>query len=135
MANPVTDNPTSMGNAVISLNLGTSFRNLQHFVQSSGSGSVTYYDFGPDRNLIEYGTETPPPIPLENTNNRIALLYSAEDTGSDPVDAQWYADLMGDNIVFFQFYDISHLGFVVGDTEEYLADVVNLMETYPPQAN
>ena len=44
------------------------------------------FDYGAERNMIEYGTEQPPRVPLENLNIPTALLQGNSDLNADPVD-------------------------------------------------
>lgn len=58
------------------------------------------------------------------------MLNSDSDIATDPVDSQWYADIIQDSLVFWQYYEISHVGFLSSDTREYLEDLDELYQTY-----
>ncbi|CAI2371614.1 unnamed protein product [Moneuplotes crassus] len=104
-----------------------------HMTQSAATGEVTYYDFGPEENLERYGSQNPPPIPYENTNNPVAMFMASQDLSYNHEDDQWYADLIGDNLVFYQYYDFSHYGFIVGNTQLYLPDLIDVFTEYAEQ--
>ncbi|CAI2371590.1 unnamed protein product [Moneuplotes crassus] len=106
-----------------------------HILQSAATGEVTYYDFGPGENLETYGSEDPPPISYENTNNPVAMFIASEDLSYDHADDEWYANLIGDNLVFYQYYDLSHYGFIIGDTQLYLPDLVEVLSQHADQIN
>lgn len=131
--NPFTESAQGMQNRFAWGNEIFSIRMFRHLVQSSKSKQLTYLDLGPEGNLEEYGVEEPPLIPVENTNNPVAMFMATEDMACDPADNQWYADQIGDNLVLFEYYDFSHMGFVIGDTQLYLPDLVELYESYNDQ--
>jgi hypothetical protein len=50
-----------------------------------------------------------------------------------PEDNEWVADHLQDNLVFYQAYPITHLGFVIGRDMSYLEDVSDVLaEIYNP---
>lgn len=127
--NPKTDDPKGMSALSNRYQMGLNIKSFKHYIQSARTGTVTYFDYGIQGNLETYGTETPPLIPFQDTNNPVALLYSSQDYSSDQVDAEWYAEQIENELVFYQFYDFSHIAFIIGfDTLQYLDDLLEIYE-------
>ncbi|CAI2371526.1 unnamed protein product [Moneuplotes crassus] len=106
-----------------------------HLTQSFASGEVTFYDYGPEENLERYGSEDPPLIPFEDTNNPVAMFMASLDLSYGHEDDEWYADLIGDDLVFYQYYEMSHYGFIIGDTQLYLPDLGEVFAEHAEQRN
>jgi hypothetical protein len=49
------------------------------FCQNTLADVMMQFDYGPERNLIEYGSELPPRVPLENLEMPVALLQGNSD--------------------------------------------------------
>ncbi|CAI2372429.1 unnamed protein product [Moneuplotes crassus] len=127
---PNSDDLEGFSNLMMQGGRGESTRMTTHFVQSARTGRVSYFDYGAQGNLEVYGTEEAPLIPLQNTDNPVALLYSEEDPGSNPIDIEQYIDLLGDNCVFYQYYDVTHTGFLVSENFPFYPDLEELYETF-----
>jgi len=128
--NPWNDDEDAFASFIARGTYGTSVKVAQHFLQSARTGEVSYFDYGPQRNLEIYGSETPPLIPFEDTVNDVAMFYSPIDAAGDIEDAEWYADQIGDNVVFFGQYDNTHLSFLIGRDMSYLEDIADLYTAY-----
>ena len=126
---PSLDNAQAFNDFVYQGSFGQSIKVLQHFLQSARTGEVTYFDYGPTENLEIYGTESPPEIPFENTNMPIYMYNSESDNAADPVDAEWYADRIGDNLMAFEWISGTHLTFILGYDMQYLEEII---ENYQP---
>ena len=110
---------------------GIGVKLLRHFLQSARSKRTTYYDYGTEGNIEAYGTETPPDIPFENINIPVAMYYGSEDDIADQVDADWFEDRIGDNVLFHNVYYMSHHAFFMGVDTSYLDDVLETYQNYP----
>ncbi|CAI2369439.1 unnamed protein product [Moneuplotes crassus] len=112
---------------------GVGNRVMQHLFQSTRSNDLTYFDYGTEENLVVYGTETPPEIPLENINIPIALMFAEEDSTITEPDQQWAREKLADNVVFDHVYEgYSHIAFLGGvRTEDFLDDILEITEMYP----
>lgn len=113
---------------------GASYQNLIMFCQNTLADVMMQFDYGPERNLAEYGTEIPPRVPLENLEMPVALLQGNSDLNADPVDVQWLYDQITDQVVFRQMYNLGHLSFTLAKDMSYFTDVVNLLEQYSTNA-
>ncbi|CAI2364954.1 unnamed protein product [Moneuplotes crassus] len=123
-----------VGNLLLQF-LPTTVKIFEHFTQSARTGRVSYFDYGTEGNLEHYGTEEAPLIPLENTVNNVAIFDSDNTNSASMEDTQWYINEIDPCTVFFNTYHLSHFGFLVGDTQLYLNDVVDLYETYQSQSS
>ncbi len=83
---------------------GLGIRALQHFCQSARTGEVTYFDYGPVTNEELYGTAEAPPIQFENIEVPLALLWAEFDDIAERIDAEWFGDIVRDNVVFERIY-------------------------------
>ena len=103
---------------------------IDQMAQNCRAGRFQYYDYGPQRNIEEYGTEAVPEIPLQNINLPVAVFTSLHDRYSPPESTDWLVDQLGDNIVFHQSYEYSHYSYFVARDVSYLEDIVPLLESY-----
>jgi hypothetical protein len=75
-----------------------------------------HFDYGPEENLKRYGTETAPPIPLENIKEfPIAMLAGTEDKLAQIDDVRWLKDKMfgQSSLIFYEEYKFGHLSFLI----------------------
>ncbi|CAI2369561.1 unnamed protein product [Moneuplotes crassus] len=128
-SDPTIDHLESVQNLMLS-GAPATLQLFQHYVQSARTQRVSQFDYGPQGNLERYGVEVPPLIPLENTINRVALVNADIDVAVTHEDMQWYADILGDLVVDWQYYPISHSGLLGGDTDEYLTDLAELYNAF-----
>ncbi len=128
--NPFGDNAIAEQNSFASGREVFNLNFLRHLDRSVRTGEVTYMDYGPQENMERYGQEDPPRVRIEDTANDVALLASNEDQGATRVDNDWYADQLGDNLVSYNYYDFSHMAFILGDTQQYLPDLDDLYQSY-----
>lgn len=63
-------------------------KQLLHYAQEILSGHFRKYDYGIIRNLLKYGSATPPDYVIENITAPIALFYSLND---------WFANVIVSN--------------------------------------
>lgn len=105
---------------------------VQHFLQSYRTQEVSWFDYGPERNLEVYGSETPTLIDYSLHEMPIGMYYSPIDGAADLEDGQWAADIIGDNVESFNIYPgYSHITFVIGNYQNYLDDLIDVLHSYP----
>ena len=69
---------------------GSSFRCFEHFQQIMRDRKFQKFDFGPERNVKEYGSEQPPEYDLSKVKDvPIALINGALDGLASPKDTEW----------------------------------------------
>lgn len=130
--NVAVDNPEAYYNFLVRGSSGMGTHLAQHLVQSYRTGLVSYFDYGPQGNLQEYGSETPPLIHYENHEMPVAMYYSPDDGAADLEDAEWARDQLGDQVVAFNLYPgYSHVTFGIGNDMTFLDDLFEIMEEFP----
>lgn len=130
--NPVTDNPKGYDNMLYRGFSGLATHLVEHFIQSYRTKEVTWFDYGIQGNLEAYGTETPPLIDYSLHDFPCALYYSPDDGSADMADAQWAADILGDNVALFNSYPgQTHCGFCIGREMTFLDDMLEFLPNYP----
>jgi len=106
---------------------------LEQVFQNCNSERYQYYDYGAEGNQENYGTETPPLIPLENIQTPVALFTAPEDEIGSELNTEFILNNLGDNIVFHQSYEgYSRDSFIAAINMGYLNDVVDVLDSYPP---
>ena len=109
----------------------SSLTNVEHFTQLVISGRFQDFDYGPERNMIAYGTPDPPEYNLTNINGiPVAIFYGTSDEISEPSDVQWLIDQLGDNVVYTQSYEYGHISYYTAINMTYLEDLNNLATQY-----
>jgi len=58
---------------------GSSVHNVVHYAQGVTSGKFRKYDFGPEKNMIEYGASEPPEYNWNKITAPIALYWGEND--------------------------------------------------------
>mmetsp|Transcript_20777 Transcript_20777/g.23124 ORF Transcript_20777/g.23124 Transcript_20777/m.23124 type:complete len:326 (+) Transcript_20777:200-1177(+) len=131
---PKTYDPSTFANTASHVNEPVSTQIISHVFQNCRNGVFNYYDYGTERNLEEYGTETAPAIPLEDITIPMALFTATAD-GLDSVENdEWLEERLAGSLVFQQDYDmIGRDGFIAGSDMSYLTDVLELLNTYSPE--
>lgn len=71
--NPIVDDPDAYANFLFRGTYGFGTHITQHFTQSYRTGEISYYDYGTEGNLVEYGSETAPLVDYANHQMPIAL--------------------------------------------------------------
>ena len=105
------DNVERFEMAVPSTPSGQTYRAMVYYSQAIVTGNFTLYDYGPETNLEIYGTETPPPVPLEDYKVPTVLLSGDLDQLATPEDVAWLSEQLGDNVVFEKQYHLNHVAF------------------------
>lgn len=52
---------------------------MEHYIQLTKSGKFEQYDYGEKKNVLHYGSSTPPQYDLKNVTASIYLYHAAED--------------------------------------------------------
>jgi hypothetical protein len=135
--NPLLNDPESTRFFDARFQRGTSMKVLEQISQIGRSGRFQYFDYGTEGNIQEYGTEEVPVFPLDQINVPIALLQGKfvnliilvanADGVLGEQDNQWIADQLDDQLIFYQEYYMTHIGFLVGRDMSYLEDVSNIL--------
>ncbi len=72
---------------------GASVQCLVHYLQLSRINTFSWYDYGPEGNMIHYNSTTAPVYDLTKVNVPVALFSGDNDNFADPVDVQRYDDV------------------------------------------
>ena len=135
-ADPFVDNQNSINTYFEIFPSSTSLTNFEHYGQIFVSRRFQDFDYGPERNMIAYGTPNPPLFNITNINGiPIGLLSGSSDEVSDPRDIQWLRNQLDDNVVYTQTYEYGHLSFYTAINMTYLNDLDNLIRQYTPINN
>lgn len=79
--------PTILGHSPA----GSSTRTVLHYAQGVNSGAFRKYDFGQERNLVEYGSLVPPAYNLSKVTAPIAFYWGENDwLGSKAVRKKYF---------------------------------------------
>ena len=106
-----------------------------------GSGKFTKFDYGPEANLLKYGSCDPPIIDLSKITNKIptALFVGKQDELATCESASWLKSQLGNSIIHYKEYEnVNHSSFTMGKDIGYLKDVIrvlNLLKIRNSQAN
>ncbi|XP_075738524.1 lipase 1 isoform X3 [Rhipicephalus microplus] len=97
--------------------IGTSYKNLRHFVQIYRTGRFAMYDYGFLKNIEKYGKAVPPNYPVERIEVPVALFSSVGDTVADSDDVSDLAQALYGTLFFHNVVpptNFRHLDFVLG---------------------
>lgn len=67
---------------------GSSLRQLLHFLQEYVSGKFRELDYGSAKNVLIYGSESPPDYPIKNIKAPVYFYYSKNDLLSSDLDVE-----------------------------------------------
>jgi len=95
---------------------GTSVQNMLHFCQliQDDDGLFKKYDRGLIKNLLTYGSSSPPAYKLKNANVPIVLFAGNKDTLADPNDVKWLRSQLPHVRKFISIKEYNHLDFIWG---------------------
>ena len=90
------------------------------------------YDYGEKINMEKYGQKTPPEIDLKKIHGtKIIQIAGSFDKLADPTDNKWLNEQLGENVIYFKYYDLGHMGFLLAKDMQYMRDVLNLLKQNP----
>ncbi|KAM3959391.1 lipase 3 [Aphomia sociella] len=93
---------------------GASVKQFIHYGQEFLSGEFRQYDYGYEKNMKMYGTETPPNYPVERISAPVSLFYSDADWLSHPDDVDKLYNKLGNCIDIYKIphEQFNHLDFI-----------------------
>ncbi|CAI2370826.1 unnamed protein product [Moneuplotes crassus] len=112
---------------------GTSFKALKHWSQIIKHGEFIKFDYGKEKNLEVYGTETPPMydlVGIQKSKIPIAILSGKHDLLAATEDCEWTKAQLGESLVFDKEYDYGHMTFLCGKDNSYIYDIMKLLKEY-----
>ena len=117
---------------------GTSYKCLDHYRQLLLTDCFQKYDYGLEKNLSLYGSETPPLIDLQSFSGLpIAMLCGKTDKLSNQYDYAWLRDIlaMNSNCIYFKEYDLGHVAFLMPNDNDrrYYIEMLELCKTFNRQ--
>lgn len=111
---------------------GTSLRDMAHWSQMFNlkTESLQKYDFGPLRNLKEYGQEAVPKYDLTAIKGKIALFAGTADRLADVIDVNWLlTQLPAESLVYSKFYqNFGHASFIWGNDFSWFTELLNVIQ-------
>ncbi len=111
---------------------GTSLKSLEHFAQVLTTKRFQNFDYGKDKNLEIYGTETAPEYDFSKiSGNKIISITGTTDLLASPKDTQWLEEQLGDNIIFKKEYELGHMSFLLAKDMTFIHDVLEVLKENP----
>ncbi|XP_065074233.1 lipase 3-like [Ochlerotatus camptorhynchus] len=101
---------------------GASVKQFIHFAQGINSGRFRQYDLGIVRNLMEYGSVSPPSYPLNRISAPVFLHYGDNDWLASVTDVGLLHQQLGDSAQLLRVPDNrwNHLDFTYGNDAKHL---------------
>lgn len=101
---------------------GASVKQFVHYAQGINSGRFRQYDFGIVRNLMEYGSVSPPNYPLNRITAPVYLHYGDNDWLASVTDVVMLHQQLGDGAQMLRVPDNrwNHLDFTFGNDAKRL---------------
>ena len=111
---------------------GTSTRPFVHYAQLHLTNVFQKYDFGPEENMVRYGSENPPVYDLSKITAPVALFVGDKDDLATIADAQTLADNLP-NVSLFKTVDFkgwTHMDFCIAVDADKLvyAKILEMIE-------
>ncbi|CAL4083703.1 unnamed protein product [Meganyctiphanes norvegica] len=109
---------------------GSSIRSIAHYGQLLSSRGFTAYDYGRQRNLLEYGSVYAPELCLQRAQVPVALYWGEGDIISHPEDVKRLAAELPNVIVNHKvkYKEFGHLDFIWSKNATYI--YYHLMRTF-----
>ncbi|CDW84870.1 ab-hydrolase associated lipase region family protein [Stylonychia lemnae] len=110
----------------------TGIRTLLHPAQLSQVDKWQCYDFGLERNRLQYGQDHPPEIPIHTIKDiPIAIYHGIYDRLTHIKDVDWLREQLNHTIAFYGEYELGHTTFKTAKNMSYFeVDVVNVLKAY-----
>ena len=107
---------------------GTSLQNIRHIAMNIREKQFLAFDYGKDKNLVKYNSETPPEYNLNLIKNKICLLVGERDHLVVYEDSLWLRDQL-ENIGFLKMFksysEYKHYHFILGNDARYIDDILH----------
>lgn len=100
---------------------GASTRQFVHYGQLVESQRFCRFDYGPRKNMIRYGQNTPPDYDLKKVTVPVVIYSSAKDWLSDQRDVDKLIKHLPNVLVHIQLSDFTHVDYI------YAAEAVNVI--------
>eukprot|EP00345_Euplotes_harpa_P001757 CAMPEP_0168331882 /NCGR_PEP_ID=MMETSP0213-20121227/8607_1 /TAXON_ID=151035 /ORGANISM="Euplotes harpa, Strain FSP1.4" /LENGTH=416 /DNA_ID=CAMNT_0008335761 /DNA_START=16 /DNA_END=1263 /DNA_ORIENTATION=- len=111
---------------------GSSLKCFDHFRQILLAKQFQRYDYGEEMNMKKYGQKTPPAIDISKVRGtKIVQIAGSLDLLADPTDNKWLSDQFGDNLIYFKYYELGHMGFLLADDMQFMHDVLVQLKQNP----
>lgn len=104
---------------------GTSFKVAEQACQLYNSNSMRKFSYGPDKNYLVYGTQSPPDYNLQNIKVNLYLYHGNSDVFSDITDTEHLIQTIPDQIKGVTFYEDglwAHNDFMFGNNVQTLVN-------------
>ena len=114
---------------------GTSFQCINHFRQLVLAKRFQKYDYGREKNLQIYDSETPPEIPVSGYYDvPIALMCGQSDKLASAPDYVWLRDNLLDLncLKYYKEYDYGHVAFLMPPNKRQYLDMLELIKHFNP---
>ena len=115
---------------------GTSTKNMVYWSQvvAGKNPRPRKFDYGPERNQVEYGAAVPPELDYSKIRVPLAILGGAHDTIVSQEETNILRmQLTKEQVVFYKSdYNLDHFGFVCSKDMSYMSDVIKLLQTQRP---
>ncbi|XP_062703826.1 lipase 3-like [Aedes albopictus] len=105
---------------------GGSIYQVLHYIQLFNARNFQQYDFGPEENLLRYGTVQPPMYPLHKVTTPAYLYYSEADNINHPPDVDALAERLPNLRLKFKIPDRrwNHIDFLYGSRADRLYHMI-----------
>lgn len=114
--------------------MGMSTKGMEQIMQWHMNHNIRYFDYGPDRNLLEYGSEEPPAISFERARGIPLILVDGllDDATDYRAENDFYIEHQLGPIVFNGTYDYTHYSFYIGNDMSFVEDIYNAIQDFTP---
>lgn len=97
---------------------GVSDNTVKHFRQLQKSGRFEYFDYGPERNVVKYGSVEPTQIDETSIELPVHILYGKKDTTTVPKDVELFYNNLKTKKSIYQISDFNHLDFYLNPRKQ-----------------
>ncbi|KAH8382220.1 hypothetical protein KR009_002448 [Drosophila setifemur] len=131
-------NTTASGMLTGVMPAGVSTDQILHYMQEHQSGHFRQFDFGTKKNLVAYGTETPPDYPTDQITGEMHLWYSDNDEMSAVEDVLRLAETLPNKVMHHMEDPLwDHMDFSSNwEVRKYINDpIIAIMDEYEGKSN
>lgn len=129
-SDPSVNEVTAVGQFLSHYPSGSSLKCLQHLTQTSRSCEFSAFDYGEEKNMEIYDSDTPPVYDPSRIKTPVALFVGEYDLEAPPESVEWLVEKLSTALVHYDLYPLGHVGFFMAKDPEYLFDVEELLEKY-----
>jgi hypothetical protein len=123
------DDPNALLRMLYHIPAGTNLNTHIQYAQFRSTGELKFIDYGQDKNLEKYESETAPEIRLQDIQIPVVIFSAITDNVVSREDTQFLSDKIP-TLVGHYWYEGHHASFLMSYSDEHLTDLFGVLNEF-----